>query len=208
MFGRVFNWANKKITETFNEVRRLLNKIPTPKTTFVKVTTQSGDVIEEEGNKLVRVNGQLREIPEVRQGDDIVSNRNPRDVVVSVDRFQKSKVIYQIEKLPKNQSSEFYIDKVIEILSGAGRLRQTLDVGSVYVYKYRAKTPKKWYDRNPVTIITDLTATGWKGYNWHWQGELRTYRYGRELSAYYLVMPGEVDTVLSLPMADIRYVRG
>lgn len=208
MFGRVFNWANKKITETFNEVRRLLSKVPTPKTTFVKVTTQSGDIIEEEGNKLVRVNGRLSEIPNVKQGDQIVSQRNPRDTVVSVDRFQKPKVVYEIEKLPKNRSSEFYIDNVIRILSDAGRLRQTLDVGSVYVYKYRAKTPKKWYDRNPVTIITKLTKNGWEGYNWHWQGELRTYKYGRELSAYYLVMPAEVDSILALPMADIRYVRG
>jgi hypothetical protein len=208
MFGKVFNWANKKVTIVFNEVRRLLNKIPTPKTTFVKVTTESGDVIEEEGNKLVRNNGRLTEISRVNQGDAIVSQNNPRDTIASVNVYQKSRVIYEIEKLPKNQSSDFYVDSVIKILSREGRIRQTLDVGSVYVYKYVAKTPKKWYDRNPVTIITELTPTGWKGYNWHWQGELRTYKYGREISAYYLVLPGEVDAVLSLPMADIRYVRG
>lgn len=208
MFGKIFNWANKKITIAFNEVRRLLNKIPTAKTTFVKITTQSGDVIEDEGDKLARVNDRLTELPQVKEGDKIVSGRNPRDTVVSVDVFRKSKVIYQLESLPKNRSSDFYIDAVINILSRAGRLRQSLDVGSVYVYKYRAKTPKKWYDRNPVTIITDLTSTGWKGYNWHWEGELRTYRYGRQMSAFYLVMPGEVDAVLALPMADIRYVNG
>jgi membrane-associated protease RseP (regulator of RpoE activity) len=207
MFGKVFSWANKKITATFNEVRRLLNKIPTPKTTFVRITTERGDVIEEEGNKLLRINGRLQQIPTTQPGDEITSDLNLKDTVTTVDRFQKSRVIYEIEKLPKNRSSEFYIDSVIKILSDSDRMRQTLDVGSVYVYKYRAKTPGKWYDRNPVTIITDLTSTGWKGYNWHWQGELRTYRYGRELSAYYLVMPGEVDAVLSLPMADIRYVR-
>lgn len=182
MFGKPLSWAKKKVTKIFRNIlmplwRKLIG---------------DQNIIEE-----------IQNLPGVGEPDffDTVT------VTYDDEQVEQVKVIQRIRELPGNQTPEWYNNKLIEILSKAGRVRETLNVGSTYVYVYQARTRKKWYDRHPVTTITHMHKWGFSGYAFHWD-QIRNYKLGdgRILSRFYYVKPGEIDAVLSIPMARFYYI--
>lgn len=114
-------------------------------------------------------------------------------------------VINLIKALPPGRSRFFYFESLIRILSSAGRAEEVLDEGKIYTFKYLAKTPGKWYDLHPVSLIVDSRGNDISGINYHWENQpqyqespFRTYIRQRIVTDAYRIERHELEAVLAL----------
>ena len=111
-----------------------------------------------------------------------------------------------IDKLPKNQSPNFYFNALVDILARMGRTEESVEIGKIYTFKYIAVTEGKWYDVHPVSLIVNKGRGYYKGVNYHWErrpeyieSPIRTYDYARIQSIFYRIKPEELEYVLRVP---------
>jgi hypothetical protein len=121
------------------------------------------------------------------------------------EREQYYQVINAVKALPSGRSRFFYFDALISILEAAGRSEELLDEGKIYTFKYIAKTPGKWYDLHPVSIIVARKGNEMAGINYHWENQpqyqespFRTYLYSRIVSGAYRIERHELEEILKL----------
>lgn len=77
------------------------------------------------------------------------------------------------------------------------------DIGKIYTFEYRPKTPNLKYDANPVVAVTDLFRWGFRGINFHW-GEARQYTWQDVVGTLHYVDNEELNDILALPIQNFR----
>ena len=73
------------------------------------------------------------------------------------------------------------------------------DIGKIYTFEYRPKTPNLRYD-NPV-VAPDLFRWGFRGINFHW-GEARQYTWQDVVGTLHYVDNEELNDILALPIQN------
>jgi hypothetical protein len=121
------------------------------------------------------------------------------------EREEYYRVINLLKALPPGRSKFFYFDSLISILDAAGRSEELLDEGKIYTFKYIARTPGKWYDLHPVSLIVARKGNEIAGINYHWENQpqyqespFRTYLYSRIVSGAYRIERHELEEILKL----------
>ena len=99
-----------------------------------------------------------------------------------------------IDELIGIEDSDSLMSEVLGILQDTAVIP---DIGKIYTFQYRPKTPNLQYDANPVVAVTDLFRWGFRGINFHHQ-EYRNYTWEELGTQVYIVQRDELDDLLSL----------
>ena len=75
--------------------------------------------------------------------------------------------------------------------------------GSLYVFRYMAKTPEIRFDLNPLVQITEVFAWGFIGFNFHW-GRNRKYTYPEIQGGLYQVTTDELKDLELIPFQNFQ----
>jgi|TARA_B100000073_G_scaffold329745_1_gene317593 hypothetical protein len=78
-----------------------------------------------------------------------------------------------------------------------------IEVGKIYLFVYRAKTPGLLFDSNPFIAVTDVFQWGFRGFSAHWR-EPRQYTWNEVGSEVYEIFRSEVNDVLRLSLMNKR----
>ena len=71
------------------------------------------------------------------------------------------------------------------------------EAGTIYTFKYFAKTPKLEYDQHPLVAVSDIFPWGFRGINFHLR-DYRQYTWQELGSQVYIVDNTELDDLMSL----------
>lgn len=191
--NRLFNSVTQKVWGVFSILRNLFTKKARAEEQYLN-DRQKSILIERE--KLEKNDKGPRYLLDLL-------NKEQKDLDADKNDFYQ--VINAIRALPPGGSRFFYFEALIKILSLAGRAEEILDVGKIYTFKYVAKTPGKWYDLHPVSLILDRNKGLIQGINYHWENQpqynespFRTYNPGRRATFGYRIEPHELEEVLKL----------
>ena len=75
--------------------------------------------------------------------------------------------------------------------------------GSLYVFRYMAKTPEIRFDLNPLVQITEVFSWGFIGFNFHW-GRNRKYSYPEIQGGLYEVTTDELKDLELIPFQNFQ----
>ena len=78
-----------------------------------------------------------------------------------------------------------------------------IEVGKIYLFVYRAKTPGLLFDSNPFIAVTDVFQWGFRGFSAHWR-EPRQYTWNEVGTDVYEIFRSEVNDVLRLSLMNKR----
>ena len=78
-----------------------------------------------------------------------------------------------------------------------------IEVGKIYLFVHRAKTPGLLFDSNPFIAVTDVFQWGFRGFSAHWR-EPRQYTWNEVGSEVYEIFRSEVNDVLRLSLMNKR----
>lgn len=191
--SRILDSVARKIWGIFGLLRRL----------FTKEAQAEENRIRQEEQFIISEHERIRSTPGVPAY--VVDDLDRREEDLNNKKNQFYSVINLINDLPKDRSRFFYYEALIDILAKAGRAEQIAMDGKIYTFKYIARTPGKWYDLHPVSVIIGTEKGIIKGVNYHWQNApqyqespIRSYTaYG--LQTYlYRIERHELEAVLGL----------
>ena len=75
--------------------------------------------------------------------------------------------------------------------------------GSLYLFRYVAKTPEIRFDLNPLVQITEVFSWGFIGFNFHW-GQSRKYTYQEIQGGLYQVTTDELKDLEMIPFQNFQ----
>jgi hypothetical protein len=191
--SRLINSVAKRVWGIFSVLRNL----------FTKESRSIENDLNERERIIIYERDQLKRTPNVPA---YINDRlDQQQEQLNKDREEFYQVINLIKALPSGGSRFFYFESLIKILSSAGRAEEVLDEGKIYTFKYIAKTPGKWYDLHPVSLIVESTGNRLSGINYHWENQpqylespFRTYLRSRIITDAYRIERHELEAVLNL----------
>ena len=98
-------------------------------------------------------------------------------------------------------------DMMLSIISVIGESGTIPQVGQYYTFIYQPKTPNITYDEHPLIACTEVTEWGFKGINFHHNGQLRFYTFPEIVGQVHLVRGSEFEDLKSIPYARIKTSR-
>ena len=75
--------------------------------------------------------------------------------------------------------------------------------GSLYIFRYMAKTPEIRFDLNPLVQVTEVFSYGFIGFNFHW-GRNRKYSYPEIQGGLYQVTTEELKDLELIPFQNFQ----
>ena len=75
--------------------------------------------------------------------------------------------------------------------------------GSLYIFRYMAKTPEIRFDLNPLVQVTEVFSYGFIGFNFHW-GRNRKYSYPEIQGGLYEVTTDELKDLELIPFQNFQ----
>ena len=75
--------------------------------------------------------------------------------------------------------------------------------GSLYIFRYMAKTPEIRFDLNPLVQVTEVFSYGFIGFNFHW-GRNRKYSYPEIQGGLYQVTTDELKDLELIPFQNFQ----
>jgi hypothetical protein len=122
-----------------------------------------------------------------------------------IDKYETRKSISKIDLL-KQQLKTFGNDpdEIMSLIMNTFDKTDEIPIpGQIYTFLYYAKTPKIIYDQHPLSIITEITETGFKGFNVH-LNKVRQYNFDCVDSPFHRIQRGEeFDYLNTLPYKKI-----
>ena len=110
-----------------------------------------------------------------------------------------SRIAPLVDELVGVESADDIMQEVLGALSEGG----SPEVGNIYVFVYRPKTPNIRYDEHPLVAVTSVYSWGFKGINFHW-GQSRQYTFQEVASQLYQVTNEELQDLNTIPFAKFR----
>jgi hypothetical protein len=183
-----------------NQARRLWTIFGTVRQWFSSLTKSAERKLQRQEEELKFEESRLKKEGARIQGLD----KKRKQLERQKEEFYSFKNL--VDKLPKNQSPNFYFNALVDILARMGRTEESVEIGKIYTFKYIAVTEGKWYDVHPVSLIVNKGRGYYKGVNYHWErrpeyieSPIRTYDYARIQSIFYRIKPEELEYVLRVP---------
>ena len=78
------------------------------------------------------------------------------------------------------------------------------DVGKYYTFIYAPKTPRIRYDQFPLIACVGLFKWGFRGMNYHWGGDFRSYTWNEVLGQLHIAYPMEMEDLRSIPYQNFK----
>lgn len=95
-------------------------------------------------------------------------------------------------------------DMMMAIMTVLDETAYVPEVGQYYTFIYKPKTPEITYDEHPLIACTEITRWGFKGINFHHNGQLRFYTFPEVVGAMHLVRRSEFEDLNHIPYARIK----
>ena len=95
-------------------------------------------------------------------------------------------------------------DMMLSIISVLGESGSVPEVGQYYTFIYKPKTSNITYDEHPLIACTEITEWGFKGINFHRNGQLRFYTFPEIVGQVHQVRSTEFEDLKSIPYARIK----
>ena len=105
-----------------------------------------------------------------------------------------------VDSLTGLQSAD---DLMLELLDRLQEGNKVPEVGKIYAFVYRPKTPNIQYDQNPLVAVTERFQWGFRGLNYHW-GQVRQYTWNEIAGGLYEINSDELADAREIPFGNVR----
>jgi len=139
--------------------------------------------------------------PNVPVGSNVYEEnirKDPRERKESIST--NSRVNHIVKDLIGNEDPD---DLMLLILEALTETEFIPEVGNLYTFVYNAKTPGIVYDIHPLIQVTEIYATGFRGFNYHWNKH-RQYTWPEVVGQLHIVRPEELRDLRTIPYGKFR----